>query len=570
MSIPSGNIPSIKVAIFDQEGSGATKASAIISELISSISPGKQLYSSALDNAQQQQQQQQQYNKRRSLVERPSSTSRKSSWDKPIPQQQTSPSSGVTVKSNYHYSNDLSSPTTTADTYLDTSNPANSTTTATTLSSPSSSTTPLPFSHTQQHQLLSQANNNSATSGVKGKLKKAMNALNSFIVAASANMKRKHRSSMIENHWSIPSMIKSSLKLDNLFNVQELKRQLVEKAKEIQLAQSQMLQQQYTLLGKHQLAPLLDTTLPFSKRTASNNMFVANTKPVLEQTSSSYPLNKTLIGGEQTTTTSGGQMSMLSNNKTKTNQAQAQTLNPITIGNSSTNSQVSAVTDLSEDVTASSQLETPVSSQLVPNKAQYQTIPEMTALQDSHSPKISIVSTKSLFVADSTNNKQAELQPVASTDKTADVNNSTRHHLEVCLNQFLCRLTVKLSKSLKNTHVNSAAHTNVDNRSQNSSSTPITSDHVERLTKKYINQLVEQIETENPSLKLNSKIMPHPDISVDNDDEPKQYWNNTRQHESPLDTLYKNAMKNRCSMMYNCVELLQLERTLSKMKLKLS
>lgn len=547
---PSGVLNALMSSGNNQDGSGVNKASAIISELISSISPGAQLYSAVVDNGHQQ------YNKRRSLVERPSSTPRKSSWDKP--QQQASPTSGLTMKLNHNHSNHDLTTTTTTDTYLDMNNSVN-TTAGTTLSSPSSSTTSLPSSHQQQQ--LSQANNNSTASGVKGKLKKAINALNNFIVAASANMKRKHRSSMIEHNWSIPSMIKSSLKLDNLFNVQELKRQLVEKAKEIQLAQSQMAQQQHSFLGKHQLVPV-DT--PFSRRTTSENIFLSSNKPIFghnQQQNTSLTNNKTTIIEQ----TNDGQLITLTPDKTKSNQTQT---SPIKIGNS-TDSQVPTATDLIEDTaTTSSQLETPVTSQVVSNKVKYQIIPEMTVLQDSHSPKVSIISTKSLFVNGPTNNKQPEPHPVASfqpnKDKAADVNNSTRHHLEICLNQFLCRLTFKLSKSLKNTYV-ASAQTSLDNRSRNTS-TQLAPDQVERLTKKYINQLVEQIEAENPSLRLDSKIY------KDSDDEPQQsqYWNSTRQQENPLDTLYKNAMNNQCSQMYNCVELLQLEKTLSKMKLRLS
>lgn len=376
---------------------------------------------------------------------------------------------------------------------------------------------------------------NGSTVGVKAKVKKAISALNSFITAAQ-NIKRKHRSSIIENQWNIPSMFKNFLKFENLFNLEEFKRQLASVAHTGVVLAQQKQQLQATQLHNNND----NNSISKEKKFDNNYQTTSLTKKVnpisiksdIKSSSGDYHNTTTSILATTTTTP------LISINVTDSDEVNNNYIN---------RAQVSSPFGKDLDTASSS-----INKQIDPTmgKEYYST---SNVLTDGKKPEFN-------------NQKQNDL--IKLERETMD--NSTKRHLEVCLNQFLCRLTVKLNKSLKNSLITNMATTNdsqqsptLYNQQNKKSFTQPNPDQLERITKKYINQLIEQIEAENPSVLSNLQS-----TSISN----KTGYNNEAdiQKNSGLDLLYMNAMKNQCSLMYNCIELNQLEKTLSKMKLKFS
>lgn len=343
---------------------------------------------------------------------------------------------------------------------------------------------------------------------VKSKVKKALSALNNFITAAQTNIKRKHRSSLIDSQWISPlSSLKSSLRLEQLFNMTDFKRQLASAIQAKAIAtQNQILQQQQQQVKQLQ---------KYLNKTNLTSLGALRLSP------QSQPLRQPVAVVQEMP----AKTPSLTNNSIQSSER----------------------SDIPKSATA---ITTEAATTAIPSTASTTaTEPASIAITVMEPPSRSRVEA-SLVVAD------RPVEPIkAALNESASAvtaNNSTRHRLEVCLNQFLCRLTVKLNKSLKSAPIATAT--------ANSNET-LSADQLERITKRYINQLVEQIEAEHPNVSLSVNR------SVDGSQKsPMQH----QVSDSALDVLYKNAMRNQCSLMYNCLELIQLEKMLSKMKLKFS
>lgn len=155
-----------------------------------------------------------------------------------------------------------------------------------------------------------------------------------------------------------------------------------------------------------------------------------------------------------------------------------------------------------------------------------------------------------------------------------------RDHLDVCLRQFLCRLASKLSESIKVSLSNGLKFkSNPMLVKSNSSILNIEPEQIEKVTKLHVSQLLDQIEAQihNKSASFGYEIESDDSNSTSNLDtkgsqlsQLPNVSNNGRREKRKdiLDSLYKNAIGGQCASSYECVELVQFQKQLARMKLK--
>lgn len=390
--------------------------------------------------------------------------------------------------------------------------------------------------------------NSSATlqaNGVKAKVLKALSALNNLIVAHAQNIKRKHRSSIVDNQWTLPLGLRNTLKLEKLLNIKEFKRQLDSVIQTNKLSRAFIAQQQQQMQ---------ETEHPVNETSAKVSSSLLKVNDLTESKRGDEGQQAQRVGG--------------SNERTNTSLASG--------AKSATRIEPTAAPAPSEPVeplrynldkpNTKEQLKTKGSSSPLFDSAETDKI-----IQDNHLARHPVhnpvlgqitqtVQTEPIQV-------QVELAPVKlsaasanqqapAVDKTS--NPSMRQHLEVCLNQFLCRFAVKLRKGLKSSF-RAAPQSEQQTTRLKSNSTEMAPERVERLTKNYIKQIINRIEAENPIATSQLNKM------ANTTDTPGAQFVDKPEHQ--LDVLYKNALRNQCDLMYNCSELIQIEKSLLRMKL---
>lgn len=480
-----------------------------------------------------------------------------------------------------------------------------------------------------------------------------MSTLNNFIVAAQ-NIKRKHRSSnIIESQWNLPSMLRNSLKLDNLFNMNEYKRQLASLAnrKVLALAQNQLVhwqqqqrqQQQQQVSGRK--ASLSQVNLqPIGQEKLQRQLQAPNADENRSNSGNGNATTRTkkidvaesIVPAGQANVKAADSAQSVKLNQTTELQASASTIiqpaaSLSVVGNSSVSSSSSPGGSGNDDrdsmssfklVKPKPQLQQQVVGQTsgvvaavaaaaaattTPTSAASTTTPKDLLVDQQKAPEswASVTTQRpaslksvavSLLRADSVAKQKndsnlIQIEKVAarklaekkqqlvggdgggqslSTATLIDRNDqpaaapakAENEQLEVCLRQFLCRLAEKLNKNLKSSLASQA-------EAKNSTLAP---DNLERLTKRYIRQLIGQIEAEQPSVRLSSNwASKSRDESKGTKQQQQRHsdWAKKNEEEEDIvDSLYRSAMQNECSSRYNCVELIQLERTLARMKLR--
>lgn len=367
--------------------------------------------------------------------------------------------------------------------------------------------TPPPSLSTSTHHKVAPADSSNQNQRVKSKVKRVFDAVNNFIVTAQ---KRKHRSSLIETQWNIPSVFK------NLFSLGDIKSQLAG------LVHSRLISNQYSVLpavANSWLQPL----------TRENSAAESNPN----ETSAS----QTMTNNHRATvtvlpTTSGEQ------NATKKQQMHHQ------------------VDHARQQPQSDSQTAPPVAG--VHPAAQADMIVGSASDDSLLSAQINVEPTKNTSLIVVATSKQIDKQPEVRQQITISpplnelggeskrhFDNSTRTNIVNCLNKFFCDLVVGINQSFR---LN--AHTNKNNglsilRAKNSNTTPPTSEQLEKATKEYINQLIEQFQA-------NEK---YSSISLAS-------FKGNDSNRNSLDALYKIAMRNECSLMYSCLETPQSQKTL--------
>lgn len=146
-------------------------------------------------------------------------------------------------------------------------------------------------------------------------------------------------------------------------------------------------------------------------------------------------------------------------------------------------------------------------------------------------------------------------------------NNGYNEQLEVCLNQFLCRLASKLIESIKYTV------TNGQRLKVNTTLEAPEPEQIEKVTKSHIHKVLDQIKAQDPFRSLIQKDTSLDDALVTDNRSTVQNTNRakkkvTTSKREMLDKLYKNAVDNRCSSSYKCMELVEFQKLISMMKLR--
>lgn len=417
--------------------------------------------------------------------------------------------------------------------------------TSTTLSSPIPSTTPMP-------NLTPMVGNSTAaaqTNGVKAKVWKAISVLNNLIVTHAQNIKRKHRSSIMDTQWSLPLALRNTLKLENLLNIKEFRRQLATISQTNQLSKALIARHQQELLNHHQqraqeLMNSSSTEVAASKlynitrntgelkqpdtQTESWRTSVSQAKPAtkVDEPATSSPTAHTM---EPTSTTDKYPVP-IERPSTRLELKASNTAAPVDLADTGR---------IMQDNHGGQR--TPLSITLPPASQLTQTI-------RTEPIQVQVELTPAKLVTIGTTDQRTTVIPSAENLNSGTV----RQHLEVCLNQFLCRFAVKLRKGLNNSF--RSAETTARSRLN---STEMPPERLEYLTKNYIKQIINKIEADNPKVAFQGGKTDQASPDEGSIDKPEQL----------LDMLYKNALKNQCDLMYNCSELIQIERSLLKMKL---
>lgn len=404
--------------------------------------------------------------------------------------------------------------------------------TSTTLSSPIAPTTPMP-------SLSPTAANGTSSNGVKAKVWKALSALNNLIVTHAQNIKRKHRSSIMDTQWTMPTALRNTLKLENLLNIKEFRRQLATIAQTNQLSRALIARHQQELLNQQRPQEPQNSSSTEASKTHNRTSSTSELKP--PDTEAWMTPKPPATKAEEAATSSPLLNTVQPASSTEKNQA------PIERPSTRLELRASDPAASADQVDTGRILQDNHGGQRAPLSITLPPASQLTQTIRTEPIQVQVELTPTKLVTINTD-QQTTVIPSAENLNSGTV----RQHLEVCLNQFLCRFAVKLRKGLKNSFRSSetAARSRLN-------STEMPPERLEYLTKNYIKQIINKIEADNPKVAFQAGKTDQSSLDEGSIDKPDQL----------LDMLYKNALKNQCDVMYNCSELIQIERSLLKMKL---